>query len=141
MARPLLGATAAGTNPVARDPPPGRRHGATGPMQARTMTDKAGVPMQACRQPLPRDYDRTVLHRRIRPSAAAATRLDPGDPDVAAARVSSAAGCRSKRSSVLGALGSAGGDACDRRCAAGRVALTRTKATERRRDGSKSGIK
>jgi hypothetical protein len=37
-----------GTSPVARAPPPGRRHGASGPMQARTMTDKAGgVPMQA----------------------------------------------------------------------------------------------
>ncbi|MEA2212020.1 MAG: hypothetical protein QOF83_1968 [Solirubrobacteraceae bacterium] len=36
-------------------------------MQARTTTDKAGnVPMQACRQPLTRDYDRGVLDRRIR---------------------------------------------------------------------------
>ena len=52
--------------------------------RARTTTDKAGsVPMQACRQPLTRDFDRSVLDRRIRSSAAAITRLDPGDPDVA----------------------------------------------------------
>jgi hypothetical protein len=60
--------------------------------RACTTTDKAGsVPMQVCRQPLARDYDRSVLDRRIRSSAAAATRLDPGDPDVADALARSGA--------------------------------------------------
>lgn len=70
-------------------------------MQARTTTDKAGsVPMQACWQALTRDYDRSVLHRRIRSSAAAITRLDPGDPDVAAIALAGWRGsCRPKHSS------------------------------------------
>jgi hypothetical protein len=67
--------------------------------RARTTTDKAGnVPMQACRQPLTRDYDRGVLDRRIRSSAAAITRLDPSDPDVAKAKALTEATERSKQS-------------------------------------------
>jgi len=67
--------------------------------RARTTTDKAGSgPMQACRQPPTRDYDRTVLDQRTQSSAAAATRLDPGDPDVAKALVRRIRRYRSKRS-------------------------------------------
>ena len=49
---------------------------------ARATTDTAGsVHTQACRQPLTRDYECSVLGRRSRSSAAAITRLGPGDPD------------------------------------------------------------
>jgi hypothetical protein len=52
--------------------------------RACTTTEKASsVPMQLCRQPPTREYDRSVVDRRIQSSDAAITRLDPGDPDVA----------------------------------------------------------
>jgi len=54
--------------------------------KAGATTDKAGgVPMQACRQPLACHYHRSALDGRIRSSAAAITRVDPGHPDAAIA--------------------------------------------------------